>query len=311
MTTETIFELNSLYRDNLRVTGYRFGSGEKSACIIGSMRGNEFQQLYSCSQLIKELTVLEKKGAIAKDKEILVIPSVNHYAMNIGSRFWPADNSDINRMYPGNSGGETAERITAGIFEKIKGYNYGIQFSSFYMRGDFAPHIRMMTTGHQNSSLANLFGLPFVLLRTPRPYDTSTLNYNWQLNGTNSFAIYTKETPNIDAATAKQASRAIIRFLTRMGIIRYNIHGGYISSTINEDELKCINSSKSGFFRRFKNPGEEVTADEVIAEIIHPYEGYVVEQIVSNMEGIVFFAHRDPLVMSDTVLFKVAKKLHE
>lgn len=310
MIKETIFTLKSPCRDDLRVTAYRFGSGEKSACIIGSMRGNEFQQLYSCSQLIKELTQLEKNGALVKNKEILVIPSVNHYAMNIENQFWPADNSDINRTFPGNPDGETTQQISDAIFEHIKGYSYGIQFASFYMRGDFAPHVRMMTTGYNNSSLANLFGLPFVLLRTPRPYDTVTLNYNWQLNNTNAFSIYTKESPTIDDASAMQASRSIIRFLTRMGIIRYNIHGGYISSTINEDELKCIHSEKSGFFKRFKNPGDEVQIGEVIAEIIHPYEGYVIEKITSNMEGTIFFAHSDPLVMSDAVLFKIAKKLH-
>lgn len=96
-----------------------------------------------------------------------------------------------------------------------------------------------------------------------------------------------------------------------MGIIRYNIHGGYISSTIKEDELKSIKSKKSGFYRRFKNPGDEVCVGELIAEITHPYEGHVVEQVFSSMEGLIFFAHRDPLVMSDTVLFKIAKKLHE
>ena len=311
MIKENIYEIKSIYRDDLRVTGYKFGSGDKAACIIGAMRGNEIQQLYSCSQLIRELEVLEKNGSIAKNKEILVIPSINHYSMNIGKHFWSVDNSDINRTYPGNAEGETTQRIAAGIFEKIQGYNYGIQFASFYMRGDFAPHIRMMATGHQNIGLANLFGLPFVVLRTPKPYDTTTLNYNWQFSGTNAFSIYTNQTTEIDEQSAKQASRSIIRFLTRMGIIRYNIHGGYISSTIKEDELKSIKSKKSGFYHRFKNPGDEVCVGELIAEITHPYEGHVVEQVFSSMEGLIFFAHRDPLVMSDTVLFKIAKKLHE
>ena len=274
MIKENIYEIKSIYRDDLRVTGYKFGSGDKAACIIGAMRGNEIQQLYSCSQLIRELEVLEKNGSIAKNKEILVIPSINHYSMNIGKHFWSVDNSDINRTYPGNAEGETTQRIAAGIFEKIQGYNYGIQFASFYMRGDFAPHIRMMATGHQNIGLANLFGLPFVVLRTPKPYDTTTLNYNWQFSGTNAFSIYTNQTTEIDEQSAKQASRSIIRFLTRMGIIRYNIHGGYISSTIKEDELKSIKSKKSGFYRRFKNPGDEVCVGELIAEITHPYEGY-------------------------------------
>ena len=194
MKKEIIYSMKGPFRDEMRVTGFKFGKGEKSACIVGAIRGNEIQQLYVCSQLIKVLKELENKGAINSDNEILVIPSVNSYSMNIGRRFWPGDESDINRMFPGDVNGEATERIAAGIFEKTQGYSYGIQFASFYRPGDFVPHIRMMETGYQSPSLANLFGMPYVVIRKPKPYDTTTLNYNWQLWKTNAFSVYTKET---------------------------------------------------------------------------------------------------------------------
>ena len=61
------------------------------------------------------------------------------------------DNSDINRMYPGYNKGETTQRIAAGIFEKIQGYRFGVQFSSFYMPGDFVSHVRMMKTDYEDT----------------------------------------------------------------------------------------------------------------------------------------------------------------
>ena len=61
MRKEIIYSLESPYRENLDITAYRFGSGEKSACIVGSIRGNQVQQLYVCSQLIKKLKKLESK----------------------------------------------------------------------------------------------------------------------------------------------------------------------------------------------------------------------------------------------------------
>ena len=48
MKKDIIYNLSSPYRDDFRVTGYRFGKGGKSCCIIGSIRGNEIQQLYMC-----------------------------------------------------------------------------------------------------------------------------------------------------------------------------------------------------------------------------------------------------------------------
>ena len=66
MKKEVIFSLSGLYRDDFRVTGYRFGSGEPSGCIIGAIRGDEVQQLYICGQLVKALRELEQSGGIAE-----------------------------------------------------------------------------------------------------------------------------------------------------------------------------------------------------------------------------------------------------
>ena len=86
MKKDIIFSMSSPYRDDFRVTGYRFGKGDKSCCIIGSIRGDEIQQLYMCSSLVKTLASLEKKGGIEFDREVLVIPSPNNYSTHIEKR---------------------------------------------------------------------------------------------------------------------------------------------------------------------------------------------------------------------------------
>jgi len=311
MTKEVLFRIEAPYRDELRVHGYRFGKGDKAACIVGALRGNEVQQLYICSQIIHTLKELERRGCISSGKEILVVPSVNHFSMNIGKRFWPSDNTDINRMFPGYKEGETTQRIAAGVFENIKDYSYGIQFASFYMQGDFIPHVRMMDTGYQNPSLANLFGLPYVLIRKPKPYDTTTLNYNWQIWETSAFSVYTNATDRIDEASADQAVASVMRFFCRMGLIKYYGHSGYIASVLEEDELMSVRANAAGIFRRLKGPNDTIRMGEVMAEIIDPYEGDVTMQIVAPTDGIVFFAHNEPLVLENMVVFKVIRRLHK
>lgn len=310
MKKTEIFTLGSPYREDLKITGYTFGQGQKSACIVGSIRGNEVQQLYVCSQIVRKLEELEAAGKITKDKEILVIPSINHYAMNIGKRFWPVDNTDINRMFPGYDLGETTQRIAAGVFEKVKNYDYGIQFASFYMPGDFIPHVRMMDTGKQNTSLAGLFGLPYVVIRKPRPIDTTTLNYNWQIWDTSAFSVYTAETDFIDEESARQAVSAVLRFLTRMGILKYNCHNGYIATVIHEEELMSVRTNTGGIYRRLCRPGDEVYTGQPLAEILDPYEGYVTSTILSPTDGIIFFTHKKPLATENEVICKIIRRLH-
>ncbi|MDU7440397.1 MAG: M14 family metallopeptidase, partial [Clostridium sp.] len=297
--------------DNFRITGYKFGKGNKSVCIIGAMRGNEVQQLYTCSQLINELKKLEKKGAITRNNEILIIPCINTYGMNIGKRFCTTDNVDINRMFSETEYVGTSRKIAEGIFEKVQGYTYGIQFASFYMPGDFIPHVRMMETGYQSPSLANLFGLQYVLIRKPKPFDTTTLNYNWQLWNTNAFSVYTNCTDEIDEVSARHAVTAVLRFLTRMGVIKYNCHSGYIASIIEEDNLKPIMAKSAGIFRRKVNPGDCVERGDILAEVLDPYEGLVLSNVVSTTNGIVFFAHNAPLVIENSVVFKIIRRIHD
>lgn len=71
MDKKIIYEMTGLYRDNFRVTGYEFGEGEKSVCIVGSTRGNEIQQLYCCSKLIKKFKQLESEEGSKKAKRFL------------------------------------------------------------------------------------------------------------------------------------------------------------------------------------------------------------------------------------------------
>lgn len=294
----------------MTIYGYSFGKGENSACIVGATRGNEVQQLYASSQLVRILTVLERTGGILSKNRILVIPSVNHFSMNIEKRFWALDNSDINKKFPGDSDGETTERIAAGIFEKVKGFNYGIQFASFHTPGDFIPHVRLMETGVENSSLGNLFGLPYVILRKPEPFDYGTLNYNWQVTGTSAFSVYSSSTDVIDETSASQSVASVLRFLKRMGIIKYNCHNGYIASIVEEEALMPIRVDVSGIYRRLKKPGDEVRFGEILAEVVDPMEGEVISQILSPSDGIIFFAHTKPLVMQNCIVYQLLRRMH-
>ena len=311
MKKECLYTLKKQYRDDLNIYGYRFGRGGKAACIVGSIRGNEVQQLYICSQLVKALKRLEEKGAIVEENEILVIPSVNHSSMNIRKRFWATDNTDINRMFPGYHAGETTQRIAAGLFEAIQGYHYGIQFPSFYLPGDFVPHVRMMETGFQSHDLANHFGMPYVVIRQPKPIDTTTLNYNWQIWNTNAFSLYTSATDRIDEDSARKAVASVLRFLTRSGILRYTSHSGYLASVIREEELTNLKTGQSGIYQRYVKPGEEIHQGQILASVIDPLEGEVLGRIVSPVDGIIFFAHSAPLVMEGTIIFKIIEQLHE
>lgn len=305
MRREILFSMHSPFRDEFRIQGFRFGTGKKTVAIIGSIRGDEVQQQFICSQVVKNLIEIEEQGNILLGHEILVIPSANHFSMNINKRFWAMDNTDINRMFPGYEKGETTQRIAYALFEKVRKYKYGIQLASFYLPGEFIPHVRMMNTGYQNADLARHFGLPYVMVREPRPFDTTLLNYNWQIFNTRAFSVYSGSTDIIHKPSAKIAWVAILRFLNKMNIIRYATHDGYNSSVITEQNQVTVKSNSSGILYSLCDANDEVKQGDLLAKILDPYTGDTLSTILSPVNGILFFAHQKPLVSENTVLYKV------
>ena len=308
MHKRIIYQIKGMYRDDFRITGYEFGEGEKSVCIVGSSRGNEVQQIYCCSRLVKKCRQLEEEGRIKKGHKILIIPSINPYSMNIQKRFWPTDNTDINRMFPGYNLGETTQRIADGVFREIKDYAFGIQFTSFYMPGDFVPHVRMMDEGFSRVETAKQFGLPYVVIREVRPYDTTTLNYNWQVWNTQAFSLYTTTTARIEPKGAGQAMLAVMNFLSRQGMIKYSIPEQNEPQVLKDKEMISVRTAKSGIFEALVKTGEAVDVGQPLANIMDPYEGENLETLYSPVQGVVFFQHNEPLTYADTVVIKIVKR---
>ena len=305
MRQETLYQIHALYRDDFRISSFQFGEGDKSLCVVGSMRGNEYQQIYVCSRLIQKLKVLEEKGRLIPGKQVEVVPCVNPYSMNAKKRFWTIDNTDINRMFPGYDLGETTQRIAGGVFEKIKDYEYGIQFASFYMPGNFVPQVRMMKTGREDVELAKKFGLPYVVLHNPRPFDTTTLNYNWQLWNTHAFSLYTTSTGAIDQGSAEEAVRAILNFMSKQGIIDYQGYEGYISRVVESKDMLNVRTECAGFFMGESKAGQRVQKGEIMARIIAPYTGEVKQEIKAPEDGIVAFVHNETLAYQYTAVIKL------
>ena len=308
MKKRVIYSIKGLYRDDFRVTGYEFGSGEKAVAIVGACRGNEIQQLYVCSQLVKKFKQLEEEKRIKKGQKILIIPSMNPYSINIQKRFWPIDNTDINRMFPGYNLGETTQRIADGVFKEISQYKRGIQFTSFYMPGRFMPHIQMMDTGFEDVDMAMQFGMPYVVKRQVRPFDTTTLNYNWQVWETKAFSFYTTTTDTIDRASAGRAVLGILSFLAQEGLVKYHGPAGEKSRVINSEEMISVRTAKSGIFEALVEVGDQVKTGTPLANIVHPYEGYVMETLYAPCSSTIFFMHSDPLTYADTAVFKLIEK---
>lgn len=297
--------MRSPYRGDFLVEGFRFGGGERTVAIVGGMRGDEVQQLLVAGQIVKNLRRLEGLGRLSADLGVLVVPTVNPFSLNVRKRFWAMDNTDINRMFPGYAEGETTQRIAAALFEAVRGYQWGVQLASYYMSGCFAPHVRVMRTGYEHIEGAEAFALPFVYRYDPRPYDTTVLNYNWQVFDTRAYSLYSGGTDRLDHALGKMTWQACMRFLASLGLCEYHAHPGARPLIFDDSRLHTVQSLRAGLLYRRVNVGQSVRQGDTLATILDPYTGEALQTLTAPVDGAVFFAHTHALAHQHTRLFQI------
>lgn len=303
-----ILRIESLSRAPLVIEGYLFKGTNKIApkvAIVGAMEGESILPLYCSSTMVDFFKNKIDKKNIKGD--VLIIPSINHYALNIGKRFWPLDNTDINMMFPGYELGETTQRIAKKVFDAISGYDYGIILERRPDPATCLPYIKLYKSGYEDLESAKRFGFKMIHHRTMKSIDTVTLQYNWQLWGTKAFSIMCPSDNQVDKKIASQINQAMIRFMDNKKILNYHIFNGYESTVIDRNSIEVVKSPRSGIFISKELPGNYVSKDQVIGEIVHSLEGDVIHQFLAPCNGMITCFYSNSLIYEHAVAFRIAK----
>lgn len=271
------------------------GDSPKRVCIVTGTHGDELEGQYVCFRLNQIIRAqLERLNGTVE-----IYPALNPLGIDSITRGIPTFDLDMNRIFPGDPQG--------AMPEQIKGYTYGIQLASFYIPGDFVPHVRLMRTGYEDTEGAKLFGMPYITLRQPLPFDTTLLNYNWQIWETKAYSLYGGMNDGVESPVTAEMIGTILRFAQRIGLTRKPVVGipDFTPQVIDESSFCSVRTPQAGIFYRLKGAGAKVQEGEPLARIIDPYEGSVRAEITSPTDGIIFFAHNKPLALANTLLFNI------
>ena len=271
------------------------GDSPKRVCIVTGTHGDELEGQYVCFRLNQIIRAqLERLNGTVE-----IYPALNPLGIDSITRGIPTFDLDMNRIFPGDPQG--------AMPKQIKGYTYGIQLASFYIPGDFVPHVRLMRTGYEDTEGAKLFGMPYITLRQPLPFDTTLLNYNWQIWETKAYSLYGGMNDGVESPITSEMIGTILRFAQRTGLSRKPVVGipDFNPQVIDEPSFCSVRTPQAGIFYRLKGAGAKVQEGEPLARIIDPYEGSVRAEITSPTDGIIFFAHNKPLALANTLLFNI------
>lgn len=303
-----ILRMDSLSREPLVVEGFFFKGSSKTApkiAIVGAMEAQSILPLYCASSLVDFLNNKLKKKKIKGD--VLIIPSINHYAFNTGKRFWPLDNTNINTMFPGYEQGETTQRIAKRLFDALQGYDYGVILESRFDPVNCVPYIKLYENELEDLEGAKKFGLKFIHHRKMKTIETVSLQYNWQLWGTKAYSLMCPITQEIDKQKSSQIRQAILRFMHRQKIIDFSIFNGYETTVISSEDIETLKSEKSGLFISREIPGSYISKNQIIGEVIDSLEGCVIHEFRAPYDGMITCHFNNSLIYENAVAFRIAK----
>ena len=164
----------------------------------------------------------------------------------------------------------------------------------------------MLQTGFEDVEDAKLFGLPYVTTRKPLPFDTTLLNYNWQIWETKAFSIYAGQTNYVENASSAQTIDAILRFLQKVGVTSFKFrNAGYESIILDEGDLINVTARRAGIFYRLVGASATVEEGQALAKILDPYDASILDTVKAPVSGTVFFAHNKPLVLEHAMIYRI------
>ena len=69
--------------------------------------------------------------------------------------------------------------------------------------------------------------------------------------------------------------------------------------------MKSVRTHTAGFFECVANVGTRVEKGQLIARVLDPLDATVKEELTATVDGLVFFAHNEPLTYADTAVIKL------
>ena len=301
-------------RDGFDIPCHEIGpkSSHPAVALVAGLHGDEINGVFILARLADFLNSVEagKYPELRLVKRVLIIPAVNVLGVNLRTRTWPFDKSDINRMFPGGTGGETTQRIAYAVLEATKRAEYRIDIHTASADFEEIPQLRLYGPSDAELATAQLFGLPAIMERSLSPVFTTTLMHSWKVWPGESFVMRVGQAGTVQLDHCQRVFRAMVSFLGRTGVLE----GVQIAL---EDEETCsfnkasafrVFAEKAGTFVSDSKVGRWVRAGQELGYIYNSFGGAVIEKVVAPVAGLLTGIRRHPLLFEGDLILRVNRK---
>ena len=277
--------------------------------LVAGLHGNELNGVFVLARLANFLRQIES-GA-RRDTQLLgrvvVIPAVNVLGLNVRSRAWPFDGTDVNRMFPGYDAGETTQRIAAALLRLTESARWRIDIHSSNLDFEELPQVRLYGPSDDERRAARWLGLPAVIERPLSATFTATLANAWRERGGRGLVVQVGHAGALQAQHCERLFRALVDFLERSGLLA----GVHLAEP--EGEVHCFGvrqslpliSEHAGWFVSRLEVGQWIQAGELIGYVYDGFRGDLRAEIRAPRSGLLCGIRRQPLLCEGDLVARV------
>ncbi|MDD2733358.1 MAG: M14 family metallopeptidase [Desulfuromonadaceae bacterium] len=282
------------------------------AALVAGLHGDEINGIFILSRLADFLNGVNegKYPELRLVKRVLIIPAVNVLGANLRTRTWPFDKSDINRMFPGSTTGETTQRIAYAVLEATKRADFRIDVHTASADFEEIPQVRLHGPSAAERETARLFGLPAIMERSLSPVFTTTMMASWKVWPGQSFVLRVGQAGLVQLDHCQRLFRSLVAFLGRVGILEG------VDIAAEDEEICCFDKAsafrvyaeKAGTFVSDRQVGRWVGSGQELGYIYDSFSGNVIEKVIAPVAGLLTGIRRHPLLFEGDLILRVNRK---
>jgi uncharacterized protein len=282
---------------SLSLAAHVFRSKNPGPCILllGGIHGDEINGIQIITSLLEAKTFANlKKGTV------IAIPLLNVYGFNNMMRDVP-DGKDINRSFPGSTGGSQASRLARVISKSILPYvDIAIDLHTGGGERYNHPQIRYTKGNEVALELANLFNAPFTIGNQPQ---SGSFRKAASDQSVHTIVYEGGESVRINKTAIDYGITGIIKILHAIELIQYPMTL-IDKPTIYIKDSDWARASKPGIFIWHKKSGDTIHTGELIGVIKDPY-GTNTFEVLSKTNGYIIGHNNAAVVNQGDPLFHI------
>lgn len=268
--------------------------------LLGGVHGDEINGIEIVNQL-----VLEGYFKHIERGTVIAIPLLNVFGFNNLSRAVP-DGKDVNRSFPGSSGGSLAARVASTLTRKILPYvDYAIDSHTGGSARYNHPQIRVTKKVPEGIELAKVFAAPYTIESATIPNSFRRITRDLNIP---TLVYEAGESIRLCGFSIQKGKEGIKRVMDYLQYKNPDEMGEIPSTTIIE-KSRWIRATQAGIFIWSKSSGHFVRKGEPIGIIKNPY-GTKYITIFSKYDGHIIGHNNASVVNQGDALFHIGLSIN-